>query len=77
MKNQQNISSETLSGSLKTKKTRYQLTSMGKQMARLPIDPKISRMLLAAKKHDCVQEMLVIVSALSIQDPRERPLEAR
>ncbi|WP_165089879.1 ATP-dependent RNA helicase HrpA [Neisseria yangbaofengii] len=54
-----------------------ELTKLGEQMARLPIDPKISRMLLAAKKHDCVQEMLVIVSALSIQDPRERPLEAR
>ncbi|MDO4641449.1 MAG: ATP-dependent RNA helicase HrpA [Neisseria sp.] len=53
------------------------LTALGKQMSRLPIDPKISRMLLAAKKHDCVQEMLVIVAALSIQDPRERPLEAR
>ncbi|UOO82023.1 ATP-dependent RNA helicase HrpA [Uruburuella testudinis] len=53
------------------------LTKMGEQMARLPVDPKISRMLLAAKKHDCVQEMLVIVAALSIQDPRERPLEAR
>ena len=54
-----------------------ELTPLGKQMARLPIDPKISRMLLAAQKHDCVQEMLVIVAALSIQDPRERPLEAR
>ncbi|STR02482.1 ATP-dependent RNA helicase HrpA [Kingella potus] len=58
-------------------KPRYRLTKLGEQMARLPIDPKISRMLLAAKKHDCVQEMLVIVSALSVQDPRERPLEAR
>ncbi|UOP00453.1 hypothetical protein [Kingella potus] len=53
-------------------KPRYRLTKLGEQMARLPIDPKISRMLLAAKKHDCVQEMLVIVSALSVQDPRER-----
>ena len=77
MENQTNMPSETFLGSLKTKKPRYQLTPMGKQMARLPIDPKISRMLLAAKKHDCVQEMLVIVAALSIQDPRERPLEAR
>lgn len=55
----------------------HELTRLGEQMARLPIDPKISRMLLAAKKHHCVAEMLVIVSALSIQDPRERPLEAR
>ena len=53
------------------------LTCLGEQMAKLPVDPKIARMLLAAKKHDCVPEMLVIVAALSIQDPRERPLEAR
>ena len=46
-------------------------------MAHLPIDPKIARILLAAKKHDCMAEILVIASALSIQDPRERPLEAR
>ena len=53
------------------------LTKLGEQMARLPIDPKIARILLAAKKHDCMAEILVITSALSIQDPRERPLEAR
>ena len=57
--------------------TRYRLTKLGEQMARLPIDPKIARILLAAKKHDCIAEILVIASALSIQDPRERPLEAR
>ncbi|MCL9764902.1 GNAT family N-acetyltransferase [Neisseria subflava] len=62
------------SGSLKP---RYRLTRLGEQMARLPIDPKIARILLAAKKHDCMAEILVIASALSIQDPRERPLEAR
>ena len=56
---------------------RYRLTKLGEQMARLPIDPKIARILLAAKKHDCMAEILVIASALSIQDPRERPLEAR
>ena len=53
------------------------LTKLGEQMVRLPIDPKIARILLAAKKHDCMAEILVIASALSIQDPRERPLEAR
>ena len=58
-------------------KPRYRLTKIGEQMARLPIDPKVARILLAAKKHDCMAEILVIVSALSIQDPRERPLEAR
>ena len=57
--------------------TRYRLTKLGEQMARLPIDPKIARILLAAKKHDCMAEILVIASALSIQDPRERPLEVR
>ncbi|CKK22273.1 DUF3418 domain-containing protein [Neisseria meningitidis] len=57
--------------------TRYRLTKLGEQMARLPIDPKIARILLAAKKHDCMAEILMIASALSIQDPRERPLEAR
>ncbi|EKY03043.1 intein splicing region [Neisseria sp. oral taxon 020 str. F0370] len=66
--------SETHSGSLKP---RYRLTKIGEQMARLPIDPKVARILLAAKKHDCMAEILVIASALSIQDPRERPLEAR
>lgn len=77
MNNQQSTSSETLSGSLKNQKKRYQLTPLGKQMARLPLDPKISRILLAAQKHDCMAEMLIIVSALTIQDPRERPLELR
>lgn len=74
MQNTLNTSSEVLSGSLKP---RYRLTKLGEQMARLPIDPKIARILLAAKKHDCIAEILVIASALSIQDPRERPLEAR
>ncbi|MDK4650395.1 DUF3418 domain-containing protein [Kingella kingae] len=58
-------------------KNHYKLTPIGEQMARLPIDPKIARILIAAKKHDCMAEMLIIVSALSIQDPRERPLEVR
>ncbi|HFC8491175.1 TPA: DUF3418 domain-containing protein [Neisseria subflava] len=74
MQNTLNTSSEILSGSLKS---RYRLTKLGEQMARLPIDPKIARILLAAKKHDCMAEILVIASALSIQDPRERPLEVR
>ena len=72
------LQSKNFSGSLKTPtKPRYRLTKLGEQMARLPIDPKIARILLAAKKHDCMAEILVIASALSIQDPRERPLEAR
>jgi ATP-dependent helicase len=46
-------------------------------MARLPIDPKIARILIAAQKHDCMAEILVIVSVRSIQAPCERLLEAR
>ena len=53
------------------------LTAIGKELARLPVDPKIGRMLLAARAHHCVSEMLILVAALSIQDPRERPFEAK
>lgn len=53
----------------------YRLTSMGRQLAQLPIDPRLARMVLEAKVHGCVREVMVIASALSIQDPRERPLE--
>ena len=67
--------SKNFSSSLKTPtKPRYRLTKLGEQMARLPIDPKIARILLAAKKHDYMAEILVIASALSIQDPPERTL---
>jgi len=51
------------------------LTTLGKQLARLPVDPRIGRMLLAARDHHCLTELLVIAAALSVQDPRERPLE--
>jgi ATP-dependent helicase HrpA len=53
------------------------LTALGAKLARLPVDPRIGRMLLAAAEHRCVKEMLVIAAALSAQDPRERPLEQR
>ncbi|MBO7554645.1 MAG: DUF3418 domain-containing protein, partial [Neisseriaceae bacterium] len=49
----------------------------GKNMAKLPIDPKIARMLLAAVKHHALAEVLVIVAALSIPDPRERPADCK
>ncbi len=52
-----------------------QLTATGKQLAQLPIDPRIARMLLAAQKLNCITEVLIIASALSIQDPRERPMD--
>lgn len=51
------------------------ITSLGKAMARLPVDPRLAAMLLAAGPLGCVQELLVIVAALSVQDVRERPAE--
>ncbi|MGZ6249620.1 MAG: ATP-dependent RNA helicase HrpA, partial [Syntrophales bacterium] len=53
----------------------YSLTERGMIMARLPIDPRISRMIIEAERERCVNEILIISSALSIQDPRERPAE--
>lgn len=53
----------------------YQLTKMGRQIAQFPIDPKLARMLLEAKKRGCITEIMIIVAALSIQDVRERPTE--
>ena len=50
------------------------LTPLGRELARLPVDPRVGRMVLAAREHGCVAEVLVIASALSVPDPRERPL---
>ncbi|GGY06292.1 ATP-dependent RNA helicase HrpA [Paludibacterium paludis] len=54
-----------------------ELTPVGKELARIPVDPRVGRMLLAAAERGCLDQMLIIASALSIQDPRERPFEAR
>ncbi len=54
-----------------------ELTALGAQLARFPIDPRLARVLDAASKLGCLTECLIIVSALSIADPRERPHEAR
>jgi len=51
------------------------LTPIGKQLARLPVDPRIGRMLLAGAGHHCLRELSIIAAALAVQDPRERPLE--
>ncbi|MGD9787707.1 MAG: ATP-dependent RNA helicase HrpA, partial [Sulfuricellaceae bacterium] len=51
------------------------LTPLGEQLARLPIDPKVGRMLLAAREENCLTEVLVIAAALSVPDPRMRPME--
>ena len=53
----------------------YRLTAVGRDLARLPIDPRLGRMLLEAQRLGCASEVLVIVAALSIQDVRERPAE--
>ncbi len=51
------------------------ITEPGRQLARLPVDPRLGRMLLGAAREGCLAEALVVVSALAIQDPRERPLD--
>jgi ATP-dependent helicase HrpA len=53
------------------------ITGLGRKLARLPVDPRIGRMILEADKNGCVREVLIIASALSIQDPRERPTDAQ
>ncbi len=55
--------------------TAYKLTPMGRQLSQLPVDPRLARMVLEAQKHGCVREAMIITSALSIQDPRERPMD--
>ena len=53
----------------------YKVTHLGHQLAKLPLDPRFGRMLLAAQDNGALREVLVIVSALTLQDPRERPLD--
>ncbi len=50
-----------------------ELTLLGRELARLPLDPRIGRMLIAAREEHCLDQMLIIAAALSVQDPRERP----
>lgn len=54
---------------------RGELTKVGRELAALPIDVRIGRMILAARDEDCLREVLVIAAALSVQDPRERPAD--
>ncbi|GGB95173.1 ATP-dependent RNA helicase [Marinobacterium zhoushanense] len=56
---------------------RRQLTPVGRQLARLPVDPRIARMVIEAAQYDALNEVLIIASALSVQDPRERPHDKR
>ncbi len=53
------------------------ITGLGRKLARLPVDPRIGRMVLEADRNGCVREVLIIAAALSIQDPRERPVEVQ
>ncbi|HAU8293267.1 TPA: ATP-dependent RNA helicase HrpA [Vibrio vulnificus] len=55
------------------KDPKKRLTAVGKQLARLPIDPRLARMVLEAPRFGCLKEVMIITAALSIQDPRERP----
>src|SRR5690606_21016607 len=51
------------------------LTPLGRKLAALPVDPRLARMVLEADRNGCVHEVMVIAAALSIQDPRERPVD--
>ncbi|MFX1672061.1 ATP-dependent RNA helicase HrpA [Paraburkholderia sp. A2WS-5] len=53
------------------------LTALGRELARLPLDPRVGRMILAARDEQAMREVLIIASALSVQDPRDRPIEAQ
>jgi len=52
-----------------------ELTQLGRKLAKLPLDPRVGRMILAALDNHCLTEMLIVASALSTQDPRDRPIE--
>jgi ATP-dependent helicase HrpA len=56
---------------------RRRLTPIGRQLAKLPLDPRLARMLVEADKEGCLREVLVVAAALSVQDPRERPPDAQ
>jgi ATP-dependent helicase HrpA len=56
---------------------RPRLTDVGRKLARLPVDPRLGRMILEADRNGCAREVLIITAALSIQDPRERPADFR
>ncbi|MGL5810605.1 MAG: ATP-dependent RNA helicase HrpA [Nocardioides sp.] len=55
-------------------RTRH-LTKLGRRLARLPIDPRLARMIVESERHGCTSEVIVIAAALSLRDPRERPAE--
>lgn len=62
-------------GAIYTKHHHYHLTEIGRILSQLPIDPRLARMLVEARRLGCIKEVMIIVAALSIQDPRERPFD--
>ena len=64
-----------LLGELGAVDARQALTPIGMQLAKLPIDPRMARMIVAARQTGCLREVLIIAAGLSLQDPRERPLD--
>jgi ATP-dependent helicase HrpA len=64
-------------GAITSNEQRLQLTPIGRQLARLPVDPRYARMVVEAARLNCLSEVLVIAAGLSIQDPRERPQDKR
>jgi len=59
----------------KSKKGAYELTAVGRLMAKLPLDPRLSKMIIEGHQRRCLKEIIVIAAALSVQDPRERPTD--
>ena len=64
-------------GAVSPGRGRPRLTDPGRKLARLPVDPRLGRMILAAGPNGCAREVLIITAALSINDPRERPADSR
>jgi len=62
-------------GAIEKKNRAFSLTERGRRMARMPVDPRIARMIIEAERFGCLNEILIIAAVLSIQDPRERPMD--
>lgn len=62
-------------GAIEKHRGHHELTAIGRTLARLPVDPRVGRILVGAKDEGCLQEALIIASALTVQDPKERPKE--
>ncbi|MEM7699785.1 MAG: ATP-dependent RNA helicase HrpA, partial [Verrucomicrobiota bacterium] len=64
-------------GALELSSKKVRLTNIGEDLARLPLDPRVGRILIEAEEENCLREALIVASALTVQDPRERPREAQ